>query len=364
MKKSLLTPGSISKLAADIKREIRNMELDVKGRVTLGYWRIGRWVNREILKNKGRAQYGDHVYEQLVPVVSLNKRTLERTVQLYRTYPIASRLTQLPWSHFLHLMTVKDEKQRKQLEHQAILKGWSVDELKDKMTTIQAATAETRDDKKDAEKEIPQLTVVRGRVNTFALVEDEGEKDLLVDMGFRLHWGFAQIKRMRLQKDACVQVRDDRFFKTALVPKEQLFTYKAGVKKIIDGDTLIARVHLNFRMFLTQKFRLRGIDCPEINTPEGKRAKRFVEERLNGLDFIVVKTHKDTTDKYDRYLADVFYAPRLPQSREAASTPRAQGGRAGVTIDFSGPTKVAQAGNYLNQELLDAGLARLWQNGK
>ncbi|MBI5150796.1 MAG: hypothetical protein HZA28_08535, partial [Candidatus Omnitrophica bacterium] len=114
MKKSLLTPGSISKLAANIKREIRNMELDVKGRVTVGYWRIGRWVNREILKNKGRAQYGDHVYEQLVPIVSLNKRTLERTVQLYRTYPIASRLTQLPWSHFLHLMTVKDEKQRKQ----------------------------------------------------------------------------------------------------------------------------------------------------------------------------------------------------------------------------------------------------------
>ena len=85
-----------------------------------------------------------------------------------------------------------------------------------------------------------------------------------------------------------------------------------------------------------------------------------MEERLNGLDFIVIKTHKDTTDKYERYLADVFYAPRLPQSREAASTPRAQGGRAGVTLNFSDPALVAEKGNYLNQDLLDAGRARLW----
>ena len=175
-------------------------------------------------------------------------------------------------------------------------------------------------------------------MNTFALVEDEGEKDLLVDLGFRLHWGFAQIKTMRLHNGGCVQVRDDRFFKTAVVPKEQLFTYKAGVKKIIDGDTLIARVHLNFRMFITQKFRLRGIDCPEIATPEGKRAKRFVEERLKGCDFIVIKTHKDTTDKYERYLADIFYRARENDLQI-----------------------VAGEGNYLNQDLLDAGLARLWQ---
>lgn len=99
------------------------------------------------------------------------------------------------------------------------------------------------------------------------------------------------------------------------------------------------RVHLNFRMFLTQKFRLRGIDCPEINTPEGKRAKRFVEERLKGVDFIVIKTHKDTTDKYERYLADIFYLP--------------SGGDADRT---------AREGHYLNQDLLDARLARLWQD--
>ena len=338
-KKSILSPSGISRLADNINKELKNMELDLKGRMTVGYWRVGRWIARDILENKDRASYGDHVYEQLVPLVDMSETTLKRTVRFHRLYPIRSNLTELTWSHFLYLMAVKDENQRKQLEHQAIVKGWDSQELKRKISA--AAAAKNPDGKKEAEEEVPQLSVVRGPVNTFALVEDEGEEDLLVDLGFRLHWGFAQIKTMRLHNGGCVQVRDDRFFKTAVVPKEQLFTYKAGVKKIIDGDTLIARVHLNFRMFITQKFRLRGIDCPEINTPEGRRAKRFVEKRLNGLDFIVIKTHKDTTDKYDRYLADIFY--------------------------LSGETdidKIAKEGNYLNQDLLDAGLARLWQNGK
>ena len=46
-----------------------------------------------------------------------------------------------------------------------------------------------------------------------------------------------------------------------------------------------------------------------MDTEEGKRAKRFVEARLKGCEFIIVKTYKDRTDKFDRYLADIFYSP-------------------------------------------------------
>ncbi len=351
MKKNL-AQNSIPRLAADINKELRKMESDIKGRVTAGYWRIGRWVNREILKNKDRAAYGEHLYKELAPIVSLSERTLERTVRLYLDYPISSHVTKLTWTHFLHLMSVKDEDQRKKLEHQAIAKGWDSQELKNKIRAARAATGRlpaggNPDGKKETGEEIPPLTVVRGRVNTFALVEDEGEKDPLVDLGFRVHRGFTRIRSLRLQKDDCVEVRNDRFSKTAAVPKEQLFTYKAVVKKVIDGDTLIARVRLNFRTFITQKFRLRGIDCPEINTPEGKRAKCFVEERLKDLDFIVIKTHKDTTDKYERYLADIFYESSDIRRQSSETDDRRL-----TTDDLI----------YLNQELLDAGLARVWQS--
>lgn len=142
------------------------------------------------------------------------------------------------------------------------------------------------------------------------------------------------------------------------VAKDEMFTYKAAVEKVIDGDTLLVSLDFGCPMSVSWKLRLRGIDCPEIDTEEGKRAKRFVESRLKGCDFIIVKTYKDRTDKFDRYLADVFYAPQLPQSREAASTPRAPGGRAGVTSDFSDPAIVVREGTYLNQELLNERLAR------
>ena len=131
------------------------------------------------------------------------------------------------------------------------------------------------------------------------------------------------------------------------VPKDELFTYKAAVEKIVDGDTLLVSFDFNCPMSVSQKLRLRGIDCPEMDTEEGKRAKRFVESRLKDCDFIIVKTYKDRTDKFDRYLADIFYAPQLPQSREAAST-----------ID---PAKIAREGKFLNQELLDERLAAAYE---
>ena len=59
---------------------------------------------------------------------------------------------------------------------------------------------------------------------------------------------------------------------------------------------------------------------------------------MKDCDFIIVKTYKDRTDNWDRYLADVFY----------------QSG----TGD---PGLAAQEGIYLNQELLDNHLAVIWK---
>jgi len=85
-------------------------------------------------------------------------------------------------------------------------------------------------------------------------------------------------------------------------------------------------------MFSTQKLRLRGIDAPELNTPEGLNAKEYVQTQLRGCTFIAIKTY--WRDKYDRYLADVLYDK--DETNLAA--------------------RVAN-GKLLNQELLDKGLA-------
>ncbi len=54
--------------------------------------------------------------------------------------------------------------------------------------------------------------------------------------------------------------------------------------------------------------RLRGIDTPEIPTPEGIEAKTFVEEQFKRSKIIMIRTYRK--DKYDRYLADVFVGGR------------------------------------------------------
>ena len=83
-----------------------------------------------------------------------------------------------------------------------------------------------------------------------------------------------------------------------------LYTYKAFVERVIDGDTIKVELDLGFNTRIRQTLRLKNLDCPEMDTREGKAAKRFVEDLLTGVPFIAIKTVK--SDKYDRYLADVF----------------------------------------------------------
>jgi micrococcal nuclease len=86
--------------------------------------------------------------------------------------------------------------------------------------------------------------------------------------------------------------------------KADLFTYRAEVLKVVDGDTLWVKVYLEPERWVKQKLRLRDLDCPEMNTPEGKAAKLFVEALLTESKGVIICTTKP--DKYDRYLADTF----------------------------------------------------------
>ncbi len=56
---------------------------------------------------------------------------------------------------------------------------------------------------------------------------------------------------------------------------------------------------------IRQKIRLRGIDTPEMIFAEGRKAKDFVQRQLRESSSVIIKTYK--TDKYDRYIADLFY---------------------------------------------------------
>ena len=93
-----------------------------------------------------------------------------------------------------------------------------------------------------------------------------------------------------------------------------LYHYKAKVMRVIDGSTLKFEMDLGLASYRRVTLQLFQADTPEIfGVPKeseeykrGMQAKVFVEARV--LDKTVwVRTHKDKTRKYGRYLAEVFF---------------------------------------------------------
>ncbi len=112
-----------------------------------------------------------------------------------------------------------------------------------------------------------------------------------------------------------------------------LYTYKAKAQIYYDADTFWVDVDLGFRDWNEQKLRLRGIDAAELSEEAGKKAAAYVKKVLSGVPFIVITI--SGRDKFGRPLTDVFYLPGT-NARE----------------------KVLAEGRFLNQELLDLGLAK------
>lgn len=93
-----------------------------------------------------------------------------------------------------------------------------------------------------------------------------------------------------------------------------MYTYKAVVNRIIDGNTLEVDLDLGFKTILKKEIlRILGIDTPELRSgtdeekQRGRDAKAFVETHFPPGTEITIKTQKDEKGKYGRYLAHVLH---------------------------------------------------------
>lgn len=82
-----------------------------------------------------------------------------------------------------------------------------------------------------------------------------------------------------------------------------MFEYTAEPIHVVDGDTVDLKVDLGFSTFVHQRFRLYGVNTPERGQPGYQEATDFVAKWLSAQSIITVKTFKDRTEKYGRYLA-------------------------------------------------------------
>lgn len=85
-----------------------------------------------------------------------------------------------------------------------------------------------------------------------------------------------------------------------------VYEYRIESIRVIDGDTIEATVDLGFRVSVREKFRLKGIDAPELPTPEGKRAKEYLEQITQSWKHGVTVVTEKGTEKYGRWLATLY----------------------------------------------------------
>jgi micrococcal nuclease len=97
-----------------------------------------------------------------------------------------------------------------------------------------------------------------------------------------------------------------------------LYVYRARVSRVVDGDTLDLDVDLGMEITKACRVRLLGINAPEMDSPEGKVAKAYVNDWVSKHPQVLIHTVKDRREKYGRYLATIgteeMGVPTLNQS--------------------------------------------------
>ena len=275
--------------------------------------------------------------------VGIRERLLYETMQFYQYFPILPTSAKLGWSHYRVLLGVPAQAERRFYLQETSRTGWSVRELE---AEVKAGAFDLSGGKSEAVESPPKrpcraaLPALRGELFAYRLIAtpaEGGPSGLRLDLGFGIHLsrplnGLAAPRQGLLVRSRKT-VSGSYEFAEAQDRRAAFYTYRARVLSVVDGDTLWLDIDCGFGVWTRQKVRLRGIDTPELPTAEGRRAKDFVAGALNGLPFVAVTTTKP--DKYDRYLADLFYL------KEAKN-----------------PEVVVEEGIFLNRALMDAGLAK------
>ncbi len=307
--------------------------------VVEAHWKIGQLIIEEEQKHLIRAAYGTRLLERLSD--DLTKRygsgfsyeNLAKMRKFYIQFPILSAQTELQWTHYKLLSQVKNDATRRKLERRAMRENLSSRALG---KIVQSEMNKTR---KNENRPPRTLSVHCGQIYQYPISEikqiHKKRKHIIIDCGFHIFHTMRSSRVMRKGESVRVVKNNDRYtLRPVKLKKKALFTYKAYLERVVDGDTLWVYVDVGFGSWTRQKLRLRGIDTPEISEKAGKDAKSIVQKALRKSPFLFIQTHK--SDKYDRYLADIFYLRNMKAREE----------------------DILKNGIFLNQDLLDMGIAR------
>jgi endonuclease YncB( thermonuclease family) len=285
-------------------------------------WETGKLIDEHVLQHKERADYGEQVLERLSGDLGVSASELRRMLEFARAYPIYAHARKLSWSDYRELLSINNSEERDALAEQAEKGEWTRDQIREEVKKRKASG--TGPASESGPVPLNLLPSKPGKPGTYRIVKatvgpEKGK--WVIDLGFSNYYKTS--KDLRFKEGAIIEATPPfaggsspsdliRFSKRA---PEDLYTYRAWVVRVLDGDTVEVVVDLGFGVRSVQTLRLRGLDCPELVSKEGKEAKAFVESVIaspvgakQSQPFVLIKTVK--SDKYDRYLADIFYSDK------------------------------------------------------
>lgn len=311
MSSSLKVATTYKKLVTDISRlydKARKSQVEF-------YWQTGRRIVEVEQEGNKRAPWHENLLESLSNDLTqkfgkgFSINNLERMRLIYLRYSKSPPAGILDWSHHIELMPVKSKTLRERLERKVIQKGLHSKELR-KLVQYEIAREQI-----SKNHELPEpLEPRQGRLYAYRILDPKtipgGEAaPLLIDLGFSCYRDLDDVTSKRFKPNdlvMSVKIKDEYSLalKSELKPAD-LFTFQATIEKVVDADTLRVVVDLGFNTRTRQYLRLRGINTPETDSAEGKKASDFVKTRIKAASQIILTSSK--SDKYDRYLADIFF---------------------------------------------------------
>lgn len=308
------------------------------------YWRVGKKINDYIKRTPGAARRGEAFLEQFSidlrenTDLDLSHDTVVRAVQFNREYSVFPENTPLTFTHYLALLRVHDVNKRIRLEKRAVKSQWKSPRLKEEVSQYLFNI------KQDASllASVRPFEIKMGEPFLYCTQrkKDVSGRDILsIDCGFKMCTGIPPGNEHIKSGNRVVRVRKrgrKYVLKTCQKARARRYTYPARIIKVVDADTMDARVDIGFGMWIYDRFRLRGINASEMNTDEGRHARAFVARMLKRSPDVVIRTFKEGV--YGRWIADMFV---LKNERD--------------------PYLIAAQGDCLNHVLLTKGLAEQYK---
>ena len=84
---------------------------------------------------------------------------------------------------------------------------------------------------------------------------------------------------------------------------DDVYTFKAKVVNVVDGDTIDCEIDLGFRISIKQRIRLARIDTPERKQDGFQAAKDYLHQRILGKQIILKISSRS---KWGYYLGEIY----------------------------------------------------------